>query len=77
MEINVKEARTQFSSLLDAVNEGDEVVILRRHKEVARLVPPRKVAKVLPDLKAFRETIRIKGEPLSSMIIKGRQEERY
>lgn len=42
MEINVKDARSRFSSLLDMVQGGDEVVILRRGKEVARLVPPRK-----------------------------------
>ena len=40
MEINVKEARTKISSLLDrTLNKGEEVVILMRGKRVARLVP--------------------------------------
>lgn len=77
MEINVKEARSKFSFLLNMVKEGDEVVIMRRSKEVARLVPPRGEKKSLPDLKDFRDSIRFKGEPLSSMVIKGRKEERY
>lgn len=77
MKISVKEARSKFSSLLNRVKGGDEVIIMRRHKQVARIVPPRKEEKSLPDLKAFRKSIRIKGEPLSSTIIKERQEERY
>ena len=77
MEVNVKDARSRFSSLLDRVKGGDEVIILRRGKEVARLVPPRGKCGVLPELKAFRDSIRLKGEPLSSMVISGREEERY
>ena len=34
MEISVKEARSRFSSLLDKVEEGGEVIIRRRGKEV-------------------------------------------
>ena len=39
MEISVKDARRKLSALLDQVKEGGEVVILRRGKKVARLVP--------------------------------------
>ncbi len=77
MEINVKDARSRFSSLLDMVKEGDEVVILRRGREVARLVPPRGKMAHLPDLKAFRDSIRVTGDPLSKTVIRGRNEERY
>ncbi len=41
MEISAKEARSKFRSILDQVEEGDEVIIRRRGKEIARLVPPR------------------------------------
>ena len=77
MEINVKEARSKFSSILDQVQEGDEVIIRRRGKEIARLVPPRDEAKRLPDLKKFRATLRVKGESLSIVVKRGRTEERY
>jgi prevent-host-death family protein len=77
MEIGVKEARSRFSSLLDQVEDGDEVIIRRRGKEVARLVPPRGQGKRLPSLKKFRAALRMKGEPLSVVVKRGRKEERY
>lgn len=38
----IHQAKTQFSKLLREVAHGQEVVILNRKEEVARLVPPRK-----------------------------------
>ena len=77
MEVNVKDARSRLSFLLDQVEVGGEVIILRRGKEVARLVPPRGKGKTLPSLKDFRSSIKITGELLSSVVIQGRNEERY
>ena len=77
MEVNVKDARSRLSFLLDRVKEGGEVTILRRGKEVARLVPPRGEGKPLSSLKDFRSSIKITGKPLSSVVIQGRDEERY
>ena len=77
MEINVKEARNKLSSLLDRVEEGTEVILLRRGKEVARLVPPPGMARRLPSLRDFRSSIKIKGITLSETLIQDRQEERY
>lgn len=39
MEINVHAAKTQLSRLIDQVNAGEEVVITRHGRPVARLVP--------------------------------------
>ncbi len=39
-EIGAFEAKSKFGQLLDWVEAGDEVVITRRGKVVARLVPP-------------------------------------
>ncbi len=77
MEINVREARGRFSALLRQVEEGDEVVIRRRGKEVARLVAPPGKGKRLPALGRFRNSIRTKGEPLSRAVKKNRAEERF
>jgi prevent-host-death family protein len=77
MEINVKEARSKFSSILDRVEEGGEVIIRRRGKEIARLVPPIGKGKRFPALKKFRDSIRGKGKPLSTVVKRGRAEERY
>ena len=38
-EVNVYEAKTSLSALLQAVAGGEEIVITRRNKPVARLVP--------------------------------------
>jgi prevent-host-death family protein len=38
-EVNVREAKAQFSKLLRRVQAGEEVVISRAGKPVARLVP--------------------------------------
>jgi len=76
--VSVKQARESFRKLLDEVEAGGQVVILRRGKEVARLVPPaRSRRRPLPDLRAFRASIRVKGEPLSSTVIRARREDRY
>ena len=77
MEINVKEARRRFSSILDQVQEGEEVIIRRRGKEIARLGPPIGRGKRLPGLKKFRAAIRVKGESLSNAVKRGRTEGRY
>jgi prevent-host-death family protein len=77
MEISAKEARSKFSSILDQVQEGDEVIIRRRGKEIARLVPPKGEGKRLPWLKKFRAAIRIKGGSLSTAVKHGRSEDRY
>ena len=77
MEINAKEARGKLSSLLRRVEHGDEVVVLRRGKQVARLVPFRRKEKHLPQLREFRASIRLKGKPLSTTVLQIREGERY
>ena len=74
--ISVKEARSNLSALLDQVAAGEEIILLRRGEEVARLVPP-KSQSLLPSLKDFRDSLKITGTPLSDEIVKARQEERY
>jgi prevent-host-death family protein len=77
MEINAKEARGKLSSLLKRVEKGDEIVVLRRGKQVARLVPFRRKETHLPQLREFRASIRVKGEPLSTTVLHNREGERY
>jgi prevent-host-death family protein len=77
MEISTKKAGSEPSSLLRRVEKGEEVIILRRGKEVARLVPAPGAETRLPSLKDFRASIRVKGEPLSRTVVRMRGEERY
>ncbi|MBN1665107.1 MAG: type II toxin-antitoxin system prevent-host-death family antitoxin [Deltaproteobacteria bacterium] len=77
MEVNIKEARGKFSALINQVEEGAEIILTRRGREVARLVPPPHKTKRLPSLKEFRKSIKVSGKPLSEAVIEGRKEERY
>lgn len=47
MTVNVHEAKTQLSKLLERVGRGEEVVICRAGEPVARLVPARVAGRVL------------------------------
>jgi prevent-host-death family protein len=42
MTYSVHEAKTHFSKLLDLVEEGEEVIIMRRGEPVAKLVASRR-----------------------------------
>jgi prevent-host-death family protein len=75
--ISVKEARSNLRTLLDRVRAGEEVVISRRGKDVARIVPPAQRGPRLPDLSDLRASIRIRGEAMSSLVARARKEERY
>lgn len=37
--INIHDAKTQFSKLIEAVSQGEEIVIARAGKPAAKLVP--------------------------------------
>jgi len=39
MEVGVFEARNRFSELIEAAEAGEEIIVLRRGKPVARIVP--------------------------------------
>lgn len=77
MEVNVKEARDNIGKLLDRTEKGEEIVISRRGKKVARLVPVDASKKRLPDLGAFRASIAVRGAALSQTVIDSRNMERY
>ncbi len=76
LEVNVKEARSKLSMLLDRVERGEEIIIKRRGKKVALLVSPERKS-ALPSLKDFRASISINGKTLSETVTDLRQEDRY
>ena len=75
-EISVKNARDNFKDLLDRVAMGEEVVIVRHGKPVARLLPPKPKHPRLPDLSELRASIHVTGTPASRLIIEERDKER-
>ncbi|MES2644637.1 MAG: type II toxin-antitoxin system prevent-host-death family antitoxin [Myxococcota bacterium] len=64
--VSVYDAKTHLSRLLDAVEAGEEVVITRNGRPVARLVPaaaaPRRRFGTMPDVAVVRADF---DEPLS------------
>ena len=76
-KVGVVEARQRLRALLDEVAAGKEVCVLRRGKEVARLVPPKGRRQRLPSLRAFRRSLRVRGEALSATVVRARADARY
>jgi prevent-host-death family protein len=76
--VNVHEAKTHFSKLLAHVEKGQEVLISRAGKPVARLVP-HEVARPLPTFGADRGKFTVPDDfdaPLSNEVMaafEGRQ----
>ena len=76
--INLKDARRRLSELVSAAENGESTVITRRGKQVARLVPPKQAKqKGFPDLTEFRNSIKLKGKPMSETVIQMRRGERF
>ncbi len=74
--ISVREARQRLRALLNRVQAGEEIAVLRRGVEIARLVPPQRRRR-LPDLAGLRASIRLSGRPLSTEVIEARRRARY
>ena len=75
--VSVAEARSRLKVLLDEVSSGQKVSVVRRGREVARLVPPRPIKRRLPPLGSFRASIRVTGEPVSRTVVRARRNARY
>ncbi len=75
--VEVADLGNNLEALIERAQAGEEIVIVRRGKEVARLVPPAPQAVNVPDLAQFRASIKLEGEPLSETVIRQRREARY
>ena len=75
--VSVREARERLRAILERVQAGEEIAVLRRGVEVARLVPPPRQPKRAPDLADLHAAVRVRGRPLSAEIIADRRKARY
>jgi len=55
--VSVAEAKAHLSEVLSRVEAGEEVVITRRGRQVARLAPIRKTLQPVPSLAKFRASL--------------------
>jgi prevent-host-death family protein len=76
-KVSVREARQHLRRLLDQVQAGDRIAVLRRGVEVGRLVPPDRTPERPPALESFRASIKVRGRPLSREIADARRNSRH
>ena len=75
----IRQVQHRFSEVMKWVEDGEEVVILRRDRVVARIVPPGRASEVpkWPDFTGRARRIwdkRVRGKPLSRIISEDRNE---
>lgn len=78
--VSVAEAKSHLSEILDRVEAGEEVVITRRGKAVARLKPERRVTATGTDfekLRALRDSMPMASVSAGEFIRQMRDDERY
>ncbi len=78
--VSVAEAKSHLSEILDRVEAGEEVVITRRGKAVARLKPERRRAPTETDFEKLRElrnSMPMATVSAGELIRQMRDEERY
>jgi prevent-host-death family protein len=76
IQANIREAKAKLSAFIAEVEQGEEVMIVRRGKPVA-VIKPVEQAAPLPSMKTFRDRIRMSGLSGSETIIRMREESRY
>ncbi len=78
IEIGTFEAKTHLSSLLEKVSRGEEVVITKRGKAVARLVPAgqadqSRVSATINELLTLRKEVTLHGADWKELRDEGRR----
>ncbi len=77
-EIGAFEAKSKLGQLLDWVEAGEEIVITRRGRVVARLVPPRpaidleKARAAAAEIRAMSKGVTLGGLKIKDLVAEGR-----
>lgn len=77
-KVPVNQVREELAKYLAAAENGEEIIITKHNKPIAKLVnynEPRK--NKLPDMKEFRKQFKVKGKPMSEFVIDMRKEDKY
>jgi len=75
--VSIRVVRQRLRQLLEQVQAGDEIIVLRRGVEVGRLVRPERTKAPLPDLSGLRASVKLRGRALSEDLMEGRRSSRY
>jgi len=66
--VGIKQARQELPDLIDRAEAGEEIVITRQGKAVAKLIPAPKTVKPLPSLAECRQGIGHAGTPAVQLL---------
>ena len=66
--VGIKQAREELPELVHRAEAGEEIVITRQGKAVARLVSALRAPKALPTLREFRRAIGRDGTPATQLV---------
>jgi len=77
--INLADAKAHLSELIDRVEDGESIEILRRGRPVARLSGPQRVAKpvIAAELQALTTTIAHQSVSATTLVRTMRDDDRY
>jgi prevent-host-death family protein len=75
ISVSETDARANLETLLDKVKAGEEVLVTRSGKPVARIVPIPRKPLALEELAAFRATMPSLGRPSAEILREIRDEE--
>jgi prevent-host-death family protein len=76
-KVKVNEVRENLAKYLSEAEKGEEIIITRHAKPVARLIAVSAGDSGFPDLTDHRKSIKLRGKPISESITELRDEERY
>jgi prevent-host-death family protein len=65
--VGIKQARQELPGLIDRAEAGEEVIITRQGKPVAKLIAAPKTSKSLPSLAEFRKNLET-GTPAAQLL---------
>ena len=78
IEVGAFDAKTHLSSLLDKVARGEEILITKRGRPVARLVPAvqggqERIEAAIQELRSLRSGLKLEGLPWKDLRDAGRR----
>jgi prevent-host-death family protein len=77
--VNLAQAKANLEELLDQVEHGEEVVVTRQGRAIARIIPTLRQTSPLPfdDLARFRATMPRSRRSATTLLREARDKERY
>ena len=76
-KVQVNEVREKLAKYLSQAEQGEEIIITKHSKPIAKLMPVESKRSEFPDLSEFREKIAVRGKSMSEEVSEMRREERY